>query len=94
MNEDVPLDEQLTPTEIPLMTRPTISMPIFCEAQTIIDPMHLWMSESNLNDKTQSAYHTREPTIIDCFLPSLSERNPEIKAPNHEPPAIEAVMPP
>ncbi len=29
------------PTQRPLMTRPTINMPIFCEAETSVEPTHL-----------------------------------------------------
>jgi len=35
-----------------------------------------------------------EPIIIAFFQPKISEMKPEAKAPSHEPPAIEVVMPP
>ena len=40
------------------------------------------------------AYQMTAPIMIDFFRPSLSERKPETRAPNQDPPAIEAVMPP
>ena len=43
------------------------------------------------------AYHTHQiqaPIIILVFRPNMSERNPEHKAASHEPPAIDAVIPP
>jgi len=39
-------------------------------------------------------YQMTDPTWIALFLPSLSETGPDINAPSHEPPAIEAVIPP
>jgi hypothetical protein len=66
------------PTENPLMKRPATSIPIFCDAQTMIDPMH----------------HITAPTWIARLRPNLSEMNPEAKAPMKEPPGMAAVIPP
>lgn len=35
-----------------------------------------------------------EPIMIAFFRPSISDRNPESKAAIHEPPAMDAVIPP
>ena len=40
------------------------------------------------------SYQIHEPTMIEVFRPKISERKPETKAASHDPPAIEAVMPP
>lgn len=48
-------------------------------------------AKSGTRDET---YHITDPIIIAFFLPKISERKPEIKAPRNEPPAMEAVIPP
>lgn len=40
------------------------------------------------------SYQINEPTMIAVFRPNMSERNPENRAASHDPPAIEAVIPP
>ena len=60
------------------MKRPTTSMPMFWEAQTIIEPM------------TQITL----PTWIERLRPTISVRAPEMRAPRKEPPGMEAEMPP
>ena len=40
------------------------------------------------------SYQMHAPTMMEVFRPNMSERKPENKAAIHDPPAIEAVMPP
>ena len=49
------------PTQRPLMTRPTINMAIFCEAETMTLPMHLEMGRQTKCVKTKRAAGKGEP---------------------------------
>lgn len=60
------------------MKRPAMSMPMFWDAQVMMDPI------------TQII----QPTWMAVLRPNLSERKPEAMAPTKEPPGIEAVIPP
>ncbi len=86
------------PTQRPLMKRPTISMPMFWDAQTMMEPMTLSMlrldSGVDVVVCRLMSYQIHAPIMIEVFRPNISERKPEIKAASHDPPAIEAVMPP
>lgn len=42
----------------------------------------------------RGSYQIHEPTMIAVFRPNISDRIPENRAASHDPPAIEAVMPP
>lgn len=66
------------PTASPLIMRPTISMPILCDAQTRIEPIHLDRSLApsripHLGGQA-SPYQMIQPIWIDFFLPRISER--------------------
>lgn len=79
------------------MIRPTMSMPIFWEAQTKIEPMTLILisrktgAGASQDDRT---HQITDPIMMDVFLPNRSERIPEISAPIQDPPAMDAVIPP
>ena len=96
------------PTERPLIMRPTISMPIFCEAQMRIEPTTLKQKSvvrqlyygiypgfrQFISYAATGTHHTIQPIWMVGLRPMRSDRIPEIKAPSHEPPAMDAVMPP
>lgn len=80
------------------MKRPTISMPMSWAAQTMMEPTTLSMLRLNevfaVDVCRHVSYQIQEPIMIEVFRPNLSERRPENRAASHDPPAIEAVIPP
>ena len=87
------------PTQKPLMKRPTISMPMSWDAQTMMEPTTLPMIRLNevfldVDVCRHMSYQIHAPTMMEVFRPNMSERKPENRAASHDPPAIEAVMPP
>ena len=86
------------PTQNPLMKRPTMSMPMSWDAQTMMEPTTLsilWLHEVlDVDVCRHLSYQIQAPTMIAVFRRSISERKPENKAESHDPSAIEAVIPP
>ena len=65
----------------------------------MMEPTTLSMLQLNakillLNGCSGMTYQMHAPTMMAVFRPNMSERKPENKAEIHDPPAIEAVMPP
>ena len=59
------------------------------------DPVDFLIQRTFLTALSADAsYQIHEPTMIAVFRPNMSERKPEKRAASHEPPAIEAVIPP
>lgn len=75
------------PTQMPLIKRPTISMPMFCEAQIRVDPITLHFNQHKVQQNKRDLPYRR--SNHDCFLPSQDIRkkprnqSPQKRAPGH-----------
>jgi hypothetical protein len=73
-------------------------MPIFCDAQAMMEPMILEMPldfdvyvEA---DENLQLYQTIHPIMMAFLRPNISVMYPEAKDPSHDPAGIDAVTPP
>lgn len=61
----------------------------------MMEPMTLLVVQLSISyDRSGWNYQIIEPSMMAFFRPKISEINPEKIAESHDPPAIEAVIPP